>query len=44
MCEELATVLARWPEGDRLLLAELLPRLVAGMRSGTAPDAAQGQA
>jgi hypothetical protein len=28
----------------RLQLAELLPRLVAGMRSGTAPGAAQGQA
>ena len=34
MCDELASVLAGWPEADRHLLADLLPRLVADMRAG----------
>ncbi len=36
MHDELATVLSRWPEADRKLLADLLPRLVADMRAGSA--------
>jgi DNA-binding MarR family transcriptional regulator len=34
MHDELATVLSSWPEADRQLLADLLPRLVADMRAG----------
>lgn len=36
MHDELDAVLSRWPEDDRRVLAELLPRLVADMRAGTA--------
>jgi DNA-binding MarR family transcriptional regulator len=36
MHDELDAVLARWGERDRRLLAELLPRLVADMRDGSA--------
>jgi DNA-binding MarR family transcriptional regulator len=36
MHDELGAVLAGWPEADRRLLAELLPRLVADMRAGSA--------
>jgi len=34
MHDELDAVLSRWPEPDRRVLAELLPRLVADMRAG----------
>jgi DNA-binding MarR family transcriptional regulator len=34
MHDELSTVLSSWPEADRTLLADLLPRLVADMRAG----------
>jgi DNA-binding MarR family transcriptional regulator len=38
MHDELATVLAAWPEPERRRLAELLPRLVADMRAvGASP-------
>jgi DNA-binding MarR family transcriptional regulator len=38
MHDELATVLAAWPEPERQRLAELLPRLVADMRAvGASP-------
>ena len=38
MHDELATVLATWPETERERLAELLPRLVADMRAvGNSP-------
>jgi DNA-binding MarR family transcriptional regulator len=36
MHDELATLLAAWPAADRAVLAEVLPRLVADMRSGWA--------
>lgn len=36
MHDELGTVLAAWSDADRQVLAELLPRLVAGMRAGSA--------
>jgi hypothetical protein len=32
-------VLTAWPESDRRLLAELLPRLVADMRAGSSTTA-----
>jgi DNA-binding MarR family transcriptional regulator len=35
MHHELDAVLAGWPESDRRMLAELLPRLVADMRAGS---------
>jgi DNA-binding MarR family transcriptional regulator len=36
MHDELDAVLSMWPEADRRTLAELLPRLVADMRAGSA--------
>ncbi len=36
MHDELDAVLSTWPEADRRLLADLLPRLVADMRAGSA--------
>jgi DNA-binding MarR family transcriptional regulator len=39
MHDELAVVLTAWPESDRRLLAELLPRLVADMRAGSSTTA-----
>ncbi|MBN2623111.1 MAG: MarR family transcriptional regulator [Acidimicrobiales bacterium] len=36
MQHELGAVLTSWPDEDRRMLAELLPRLVADMRAGSA--------
>jgi len=44
MCDELAAVLAGWPEADRHVLAELMPRLARDMRARPVGLAGQGQA